>query len=258
MSTAEPFRSTLGSAGRMLRARQPCDARFDGELDGRSFRWGRRVVGDGRLGDRRTARLCATRRRLTPPCHYHDRGAVSAGRRLAHPRAGRQRAGARGHRSVHGVEAGRLARSSTTSWRRVPGGPACAHGALVASGRLGRGGCARVVAAGNMALWLLARPPGQPGERYVGEICGVEAVLLFSCALMLTTLFCNRARVRRPRPRGGVASPRRRGGAGVAGPALGADHLGPDPFETGVGHGLGDVALLGLISLSLWALAPRL
>src|SRR3954453_17783858 len=44
------------------------------------------------------------------------------------------------------------------------------------------------VAVGNVAVWLLARPPGQPGGRYFGEICGAEAILLFSATLVLATL----------------------------------------------------------------------
>ena len=30
----------------------------------------------------------------------------------------------------------------------------------------------------------------------------------------------------------------------------------PDPYETSLGHGLGDVALAGLLVLTVWALAP--
>src|SRR5882724_3095057 len=44
------------------------------------------------------------------------------------------------------------------------------------------------LATGNVALWLIARPPNQPTGRYVGELCGAEAVLLLSCALVLATL----------------------------------------------------------------------
>src|SRR3954464_8119212 len=54
----------------------------------------------------------------------------------------------------------------------------------------GRIGVAVVVgvAIGNVALWLLARPAGQPGGRYVGELCSVEALFLFSCVLVFATL----------------------------------------------------------------------
>ena len=44
------------------------------------------------------------------------------------------------------------------------------------------------IATGNIVLWLAARPSGEPGRRFYGELCGAEAVLLFSCALVLATL----------------------------------------------------------------------
>lgn len=39
----------------------------------------------------------------------------------------------------------------------------------------------------NVVLWLLLRPPGVPRAMYLGEIFGTTAILLFSCALVLTT-----------------------------------------------------------------------
>ena len=51
------------------------------------------------------------------------------------------------------------------------------------------GGVALVsVAVANVVLWVAARPAGQPTGRFIGEICGAEAVLLFSCTLVLATL----------------------------------------------------------------------
>ena len=44
------------------------------------------------------------------------------------------------------------------------------------------------VVLGSVVLWVVARPSGQPGGRYVGEFFGAEAVLLFSCSLVLATL----------------------------------------------------------------------
>ena len=44
------------------------------------------------------------------------------------------------------------------------------------------------VVLGSVVLWVVARPGGQPGGRYLGEFFGVEAVLLFSCSLVLATL----------------------------------------------------------------------
>src|SRR5882757_10718169 len=44
------------------------------------------------------------------------------------------------------------------------------------------------IAAGYLALWLVARPSGEPTGRFVGELSGAEAVLLMCCALVLATL----------------------------------------------------------------------
>jgi predicted ferric reductase len=116
-----------------------------------------------------------------------------------------------------------------------------------------------VAAMGYAALWLAERPSGQPTERFLGELAGAEALLLLSCSLVLIALV----------PYG----ERWFGGfdrvvlwhrwTAVAGVVLLVPHLAlvtssPDPNETGFGHALGDVALLGLLVLILWALAPRL
>jgi predicted ferric reductase len=112
---------------------------------------------------------------------------------------------------------------------------------------------------GYAALWLVERPGGQPSARFLGEVCGAEAVLLLSCSLVLIGLvpygeqwFGGFDRI--------VVWHR---GTAVAGVLLLVPHLAlvtssPDPNETGFGHALGDVALLGLLVLTLWALAPRL
>jgi predicted ferric reductase len=115
------------------------------------------------------------------------------------------------------------------------------------------------VAVANIALWLVARPAGQSGGRFVGELCGSEAVLLFSCALVLATLL-------RPIERafGGldrVALWHRR--AAVAGVVLLIPHVAlvnsaPDRYATSFGHALGDIALVGLLVLAVWGLAPTL
>ena len=115
------------------------------------------------------------------------------------------------------------------------------------------------IATGNIVLWLAARPSGEPGRRFLGELCGSEAVVLFSCALVLATLL-------RPIERafGGldrVALWHRR--VAVAGVVLLIPHVAlvsspPDSYATSLGHGLGDVALAGLLILAVWALAPSL
>ena len=126
------------------------------------------------------------------------------------------------------------------------------------SGRLGVALLA-AIASGNVALWLVARPGGEPGRRFLGELCGAEAVLLFSCALVLATLL-------RPIERafGGLDRVARwHRHAAVAGVLLLIPHVAlvsspPDPYETSFGHGLGDVAFAGLAVLAVWALAPGL
>src|SRR3954471_24595832 len=95
------------------------------------------------------------------------------------------------------------------------------------------------------ALWIVARPAGEPAGRFIGELCGAEAVLLFSCSLVMATLlpFIERAFGGLDR----VAVWHRR--VAEAGMLLLIPHLAlvtssPDPYETSFGHGLGDVALL--------------
>jgi predicted ferric reductase len=115
------------------------------------------------------------------------------------------------------------------------------------------------VATGNVALWLVARPPNQATGRYVGELCGAEAVLLLSCALVLTTLLPAIERAFGGLDR--VAVWHRR--AATIAVLLLVPHRvlvasAADPNATTIGLGLGDVALVGLVVLSVWALAPRL
>ena len=116
-----------------------------------------------------------------------------------------------------------------------------------------------LVAIGNVALWMVARPPGQPTSRYAGEICGAEAVLLFSFSLVLATLLPAVERAFAGLDR--VAAWHRR--AATAGVLLLLPHVvlatsSPDRYATGIGPGLGQVALFGLLVLSVWALAPKL
>jgi predicted ferric reductase len=115
------------------------------------------------------------------------------------------------------------------------------------------------VATGNVALWLVARPPNQPTGRYIGELCGAEAVLLLSCALVLATLLPAIERAFAGLDR--VAIWHRR--VATTAVLLLVPHLvlvmsAPDRYATAIGNGLGVVALLGLVVLSVWALAPRL
>lgn len=115
------------------------------------------------------------------------------------------------------------------------------------------------VAIANIVLWVAARPPGQPAARFVGELCGAEAVLLFSCSLVLATLLAPIERAFGGLDR--VALWHRR--AAVTGVLLLIPHVilvssAPDRYATSLGHALGDLALVGLLVLSVWALAPGL
>ena len=115
------------------------------------------------------------------------------------------------------------------------------------------------VAVAYPALWLLARPSGEPTARFIGEVCGAEAVLLLSCSLVLATLLPPIERAFSGLDR--VAIWHRR--AATAAVLLLVPHVAlvtspPDPYATALGHGLGDVALLGLLVVTVWALAPKL
>src|SRR5881392_3743080 len=115
------------------------------------------------------------------------------------------------------------------------------------------------VALTNVVLWVLLRPPGVPGIMYLGEILATTAIVLLSCSLVLAT--------RAPfleRFFGGLDRMYlwHRWSA-VAGVVLLLPHSAlvtsaPDPNLNELGSVLGQVALIGLVVLLLWALAPRL
>ena len=149
---------------------------------------------------------------------------------------------------------------------RLPGRPARSRnqpraraGSPVAGS--GRAGVVALVmvAVAYPVLWVLARPGGQPLGRFLGELCGAEAVLLFSCSLVLATLLAPIERAFGGLDR--VAVWHRR--AAVAGVLLLIPHVAlvssaPDRYATSLGHALGDIALIGLLVLAVWALAPSL
>ena len=108
-------------------------------------------------------------------------------------------------------------------------------------------------------LWVLARPSGQPWGRYVGEMLGAEAVLLFSCALVLATLLPTIERAFDGLDR--VAQWHRH--VAVVGALMMIVHptfagSTPVPDATSLGRGLGSLAMIGIVLLSVWALAPSL
>ena len=137
--------------------------------------------------------------------------------------------------------------------------PQPADGSSVAGS--GRAGVVALVAVAVAfpVLWVLARPDGQPLGRFLGELCGAEAVLLFSCSLVLATVLTPIERAFGGLDR--VAVWHRR--AAVAGVLLLIPHVAlvssaPDRYATSFGHALGDIALIGLLVLAVWALAPSL
>ncbi len=153
-----------------------------------------------------------------------------------------------GPRDVRRMLSGKLASDAATP------------GASPVSGS-GRAGAAALVtvAVANVVVWVVARPAGQPGGRFAGELCGSEAVLLFSCALVLATLLTPIERAFGGLDR--VALWHRH--AAVAGVLLLIPHVAlvgsaPDRYVTSLGKALGDVALVGLLVLAVWALAPGL
>jgi predicted ferric reductase len=115
------------------------------------------------------------------------------------------------------------------------------------------------VVLGSVVLWVVARPSGQPGGRYVGEFFGDEAVLLFSCSLVLATLlrgieqaFGGLDRVAQWHRRTAVAAVILM----VVHPVLAGSPPVPNASVTGLR--LGDVALISLLALAVWSLAPSL
>ncbi len=111
----------------------------------------------------------------------------------------------------------------------------------------------------NVVLWVLLRPPGVPGTMYLGEIFATTAIVLLSCSLVLAT--------RAPLLESFFGGLDRmylwHRWSAVAGVVLLPLHSAlvtsaPDPYLNELGSVLGQVALIGLVLLLLWALAPRL
>ena len=116
-----------------------------------------------------------------------------------------------------------------------------------------------VVLVGNLLLWGLLHPSDQPWGRYIGELFGAEAVLLFSCSLVLATLlpwieraFGGLDRVAQWHRHTAVA--------GVILMILHPTFAGSTsvPDVSVVGLALGSLAMIGLLLLAVWALAPSL
>ncbi len=111
----------------------------------------------------------------------------------------------------------------------------------------------------NLLLWVLLHPADQPWGRYFGEIVGVEAVLLLTCSLVLATLLPVIERAFDGLDR--VARWHRY--TAVTGVVIMLVHptlagLTPVRDVSQLGLKLGSLAMLGLVLLSIWALAPSL
>jgi len=111
----------------------------------------------------------------------------------------------------------------------------------------------------TILLWFLFRPTGQPTSRYLGEMLGTTAILLFSCSLVIATKapFLERAF-------GGLDRMYlwHRWSA-IAGVVLLFPHYilvtsVQNTISNTLGNALGFIALFGLVLLLLWALVPRL
>lgn len=105
-------------------------------------------------------------------------------------------------------------------------------------------------------VWLAARPAGEPLGRHVGQLFGVESIVLMSVALVLISTLpwveawfdgIDRAAIWHRR-------------LAIAGLVLLAPHLAlsSNPDGTALGGPLGAVGAIGLVALAVWAVLPRL
>jgi len=111
-----------------------------------------------------------------------------------------------------------------------------------------------------VALWLIARPPGQPMGRYLGEMAGMLALLLLSLALTTSSGLMS---VLEPAFGGFDRVMVWHRDLAVAGVLMIVPHRiliygPPNPYHSDLGDALGALAAIGLGLLILWAFAPRL
>lgn len=112
---------------------------------------------------------------------------------------------------------------------------------------------------GTILLWFLFRPPGQPTSRYLGEILGTTAIVLFSCSLVVATkapflehLFGGLDRMYVWHRWSAIA------GGVLLFPHYVLVSTVKNTIKSTLGNALGLLALFGLVFLLLWALVPRL
>jgi predicted ferric reductase len=112
-----------------------------------------------------------------------------------------------------------------------------------------------VLVVANAVLWLLARPAGEPGGSYLGQLLGAEAILLLSIGLVLISTLpwvevwfdgIDRAAIWHRR-------------VAIMGLVLLLPHilLSANPDGTALGGPLGVIGAVGMIALALWAILPR-
>src|SRR5437763_2557733 len=110
----------------------------------------------------------------------------------------------------------------------------------------------------TVLLWFLFRPTGQPTSRYLGEMLGTTAILLFSCSLVLAT--------KAPFLESFFGGLDRmylwHRWCAIAGVVLLFPHYVlvtsvQNTISNTLGNALGFIALFGLVLLLLWALVPR-
>lgn len=105
------------------------------------------------------------------------------------------------------------------------------------------------------ALWVVARPPGEPTGAYVGQLVGAVSILLLSAALVLISSLpwveewfdgIDRAAIWHRR-------------MAITGLVLLAAHipLSSSPIHSRWGGPLGAIGAIGMIALALWAILPR-
>ena len=112
-----------------------------------------------------------------------------------------------------------------------------------------------VLLVGYTALWVVARPAGEPTGAYVGQLVGAISILLLSAALVLISSLpwveewfdgIDRAAIWHRR-------------MAIAGLVLLAGHipLSSSPIHSRWGGPLGAIGVIGMIALALWAILPR-
>jgi predicted ferric reductase len=112
-----------------------------------------------------------------------------------------------------------------------------------------------VLAVAYSALWLVARPAGEPLARHLGQLFGGESILLFSVALVLISTLPHVEQVF-----GGIdyaAIWHRR--LAIAGALLLLPHLelASNPEATSLGKTLAVPGAVGIAALIVWAILPR-